>query len=144
MSAKKIDLAWIPVQDFKKAIKFYTEVVGLQIAEINEEWHWAELEGKEGGIRLGIGQYQSEQCPVKPGHNAVLSFTVKNVETARKEMEQKGVTLVGDIEEIPGHVKMQLIKDSEGNFIHLVEKLPAHASHGHGHSHEHGGCCGGH
>jgi predicted enzyme related to lactoylglutathione lyase len=146
MSAKQMGLAWIPVQDFKKAIKFYTEVVGLKLVESNEEWGWAELEGKDGGIRLGIGQYREEESPVKPGHNAVLTFTVQNVDAASKEMEKKGATLVGEVCEVPGHVRMQMIKDSEGNFIHIVEHLPASepAGHSHHHKHEKGGCCGGH
>ncbi len=139
MSAKSLDLVWISVNDFKKAIKFYTEVVGLKLLECNEEWGWAELEGKNGGIKLGIGQHRPQPGAIEPGQNAVMTFTVENIDHAVKNFRQKGATLVGEIEEVPGHVKMQMVKDVDGNCFHLVEtldqKMPEHVHH---HS---GGCC---
>lgn len=150
MSGKRLDLAWISVKDFKKAIKFYTEVVGLKIAEINEEWCWAELIGEKDGFRLGIGGEcqpgEEENCPVKPGQNAVITITVPNLEIEMNELQKKGVRFVGKIQEVPGHVKMQLVQDIDGNYLHFVEKLPTHAHthHRHEHHHEHGGCCKGH
>src|SRR5436853_363159 len=97
MHAKSIGLAWIVVKDFKKAVKFYTEVVGLKVAEMNEEWGWAELEGREGeGMRLGIAQQREKgQDPVAPGQNAVVTFTVDDLEKAVKHLQKQGSTLVG-------------------------------------------------
>lgn len=143
MRAKTMGLAWITVNDFKKAIQFYTEVVGLKLVEMHEEWGWAELEGHEGGARLGIAQHQPDGCPhpVQPGQNAVLSFTVDNVDQARKDLEKKGATLIGPIEEVPGHVKMQLVRDVDGNYLNVVECLEMETHHKEHHS---GGCCGGH
>lgn len=139
MSAKSLDLVWISVNDFKKAIKFYTEVVGLKLLECNEEWGWAELEGQNGGIKLGIGQYRPKQDAVEPGQNAVMTFTVENIDQAVKDLRQKGATLIGEIEEVPGHVKMQMVKDVDGNYFHLVEILDQEMpEHVHQHS---GGCC---
>ena len=46
--SKSIDLVWITVSDFSRAVKFYTEVVGLQLLEKNDEWGWAELRGENG------------------------------------------------------------------------------------------------
>lgn len=148
MKVKTMGLAWIPVNDFKKAVRFYTEVIGLKILEINEEWGWAELAGHEGGSRIGISQYQKETsengaCPVKPGQNAILSFDVANLEQAISELQTKQIKLIGAIEVIPNHVKMQLVEDLDGNVFHLVEMLPAE-NHGHSKDGHHGGCCGGH
>lgn len=139
MSAKSLDLVWIPVKDFKKAIKFYTEVVGLKLLECNEEWGWAELEGKNGGIRLGIGQHRPQEDTVAPGQNAVMTFTVANIENAVKDLRQKGATLVGEVQEVPGNVKLQMVKDVDGNHFHLAESICEETpkeSH-----HHHGGCC---
>lgn len=143
MRAKTMGLAWITVNDFKKAIQFYTEVVGLKLLEINEEWGWAELEGHEGGARLGIAQHQPSGCqnPVQAGQNAVLSFTVDDVDQARKDLEKQGATLIGPVEEVPGHVKMQLLRDTEGNYLNVVQVLEMETHHKEHHS---GGCCGGH
>lgn len=125
MSAKSIELAWIVVKDFKAAVKFYTEVVGLKLVEMNEEWGWAELAGHDGeGMKLGIAQ-QNPKCdePVQPGHNAVLTFTVDNLEKENKNLLKQGIKLIGPIQEVPGHVKLQTVRDTEGNYFQLVEKI---------------------
>ena len=41
MRTNSIDLVWIVVKDFKNAVKFYTEVAGLKVVEMKEEWGWA-------------------------------------------------------------------------------------------------------
>lgn len=127
MKAKSIGLVWIVVKDLKAAVKFYTDVAGLKIAEMCEEWGWAELEGHDGdGIRLGIAQ-QSPQGhePIQPGQNAVLTITVDNIEKANKHLQQKGAKLIGPIEEVPGHVKLQTVRDTEGNHFQIVQKIEA-------------------
>mgnify|MGYP001614220653 CR=1 FL=1 len=121
MEIPSIGLVWIVVDDFKAAVKFYTEVVGLKLMESSEEWNWAELEGKN-GMRLGIGKCH-EKCDVKPGDNAILTVTVDSLDKKKAEMIQKGAVCVGDVQEVPGHVRMQMIKDLDGNQFQIVQKL---------------------
>ncbi len=121
MSVKSIDLAWIVVKDFKKALKFYTEVVGLQLKELNEQHGWAELQGED-GARLGIGQCHAMN-PIQPGQNAVVTFTVEDLEKAKAEMVKKGTICVGDVLEVPGQVKMQSMQDLDGNQFQIVQTL---------------------
>jgi predicted enzyme related to lactoylglutathione lyase len=116
-----MELAWIVVDDFKKAVKFYSEVVGLQLLEVNEECGWAELQGKS-GARLGVAK-RSDNTEIMPGQNAIVTFTVDNIETASAEMVKKGAVLVGEVREVPGHVRMQLIKDLDGNQLQLAQML---------------------
>jgi predicted enzyme related to lactoylglutathione lyase len=132
MKAKSIGLSWIVVKDFKKAVKFYTEVAGLKLVEMNEEWGWAELEGHdEGGMRLGIAGQAVEQdqdgkdcqCPLEPGQNAAVTFTVDNLEKAVQHLEKQGAALAGKIQVVPGHVKLQSVRDIEGNLFQLVEVI---------------------
>ncbi len=122
MNVKKIDMTWIVVKDVKAAVKFYTEVVGLKLMEFHEEYGWAELQGHEGGSRLGIAQESAEE-QVKAGQNAVVTFTVGNLEQAKAEMVKKGAKCEGDIIEIPGHVKMQTVIDRDGNRFQVCESL---------------------
>jgi predicted enzyme related to lactoylglutathione lyase len=125
MRTKSIELAWIVVKDFKKAVQFYTEVVGLRLTEMNEEWGWAELEGHDGeGMKLGIAQQcVKEEDPIQPGQNAVLTFTVDDLEKESQNLLKLGVKLIGPINEVPGHVKLQTVRDTEGNYFQLVEKI---------------------
>lgn len=129
MRTQSIDLVWIVVNDFKSALKFYTEVAGLKLMEKNEEWGWAELEGHNGtGMRLGIAQNRPKnQDPIQPGQNGVFTLTVENVDQANRDLVKQGANLIGEVIEIPGHVKMQTVKDTEGNVFQIVEVLHAEA-----------------
>ena len=90
MQVKEIGLSWIVVKDIKAAVDYYTNVVGLKLMEFNEQYGWAELEGYEGGSRLGIAQ-ENPQEKVLAGQNAVVTFTVGNLDLAKAEMVKKGV-----------------------------------------------------
>jgi len=119
---KAIQMSWIVVKDLKSAIKFYENVVGLKLTQYSEEYHWAEMSGMEGGSLLGIAQINDEE-DVKPGQNAVVTFTVENLDAAKADMAKKGTSFIGDIIEVPGHVRMQTFKDKDGNRFQIVEML---------------------
>jgi predicted enzyme related to lactoylglutathione lyase len=120
MTVQSMDLAWIVVDDLKAAVKFYTEVVGLQLMQSNEEFGWAELQGKN-GARLGIGKCH-EMNPILAGQNAIVTFTVEDLDQTKAEMIRKGAVCIGDVQEVPGHVRMQLVKDLDGNQFQMVQK----------------------
>lgn len=117
----KIELAWITVSDLDKAIEFYTQCMGFEVLERSEEFGWAELKGKAGAL-LGLA-LANPFNPIKSGSNAVVTITVQNIEMARNEMESKGTKMVGDIMEVPNHVKLQMFSDADGNLLQLVEHL---------------------
>jgi predicted enzyme related to lactoylglutathione lyase len=133
MNLASINLAWIVVNDLKKAIEFYTGTVGLKLMEHHEEYGWAELEGHNGGARLGVAQKclkgEKGEDDVQPGQNAVVTFTVKSLEKAIAEMKEKGATLIGEVQVVPGHVKLQMAQDSDGNRFQLVELIQHSCAH---------------
>lgn len=122
MSVKSMDMTWIVVADLKKAVQYYGDVIGLQLNQYSEQFGWAELSGKEGGAQLGLAQ-NSAHCPIKPGDNSVFTLTVDNIAEQKKRLAAKGVSFLGDIIEVPGHVKLLLCKDVDGNKFQLVENL---------------------
>jgi predicted enzyme related to lactoylglutathione lyase len=119
---QSIELAWIVVNDINKALKFYTEIVGLKLLEHNKEFGWAELSGHLSGARLGIAQ-KSEMEVIQPGQNAVVTLTVDDLEATRADLEGKGVKMIGETQEIPGMVKLQMISDEDGNQTQLIQML---------------------
>jgi len=121
MKAEGIHLSWIVVKDVEKALKFYTEIVGLELLEFNKEFGWAELKGKN-GCTLGIAQENLEHNEMA-GKNAVVSITVADLAKAIDHFKKKGVKLIGDVLEIPNHVKMQTFQDVDGNTFQIVECL---------------------
>jgi predicted enzyme related to lactoylglutathione lyase len=120
---KGIQLAWITVKNIEKAIEFYTKVVGLTLKEYHKDFRWAELTGPDGAI-LGIGEdNEKNESPVKAGGNAVVCVTVQDLDKAQAHFIKEGATLLGGIEEIPGHVRMQTFQDKDGNTMQLVQTL---------------------
>lgn len=128
MKVQEIGLSWIVVKDIKAAVKYYTDVVGLKLMEFNEQFGWAELEGYEGGSRLGIAQ-ENPQENVRAGQNAVVTFTVTDINKAKAEMVKKGAQCIGEIVEVPGHVKMQTLSDKDGNCFQICELVHHHCAH---------------
>ncbi len=122
MKTKSCELSWIVVSDFAKAKKFYSEVLGLKTVCSEDEWGWAELEGHNGGSRIGLTK-DNQHSPIRPGQNAVITLVVDNLEKAIDELKSKKVKLLGEIQEVPGHVKLQLLADDDGNYLQLVEKI---------------------
>lgn len=120
MSIKRSDLAWIVVSDFEKAVKYYTEVLGLKLLEQSPEYGWAELGAPDGGSRLGICQ-ENDEDGMKAGQNAVMTFTVDNLEKSKAALAKKGMKFVGNVIEVPNVVKMQTCSDPDGNMFQLCE-----------------------
>lgn len=115
----RIGLVWVAVADLDKSIKFYTDVVGLKLEEHNEMFGWAELTGED-GARLGLAKTDD---PLPPGSNAVVTLTVDDIEKSKAEMSSNGAKMIGDIMEVPGHVKLQLFTDADGNHFQLAELI---------------------
>lgn len=126
MAVKGMHLAWIVVSDLKKAKKFFTESIGLKLGECHEENNWLELSGED-GYKLGVGT-ASPHNPIGKGQNAIVTITVEDMTKSRSQLSKKGVKLIGDVMEIPGHVKLQLFEDPDGNKFQLVEELSNYSS----------------
>lgn len=122
MGAKSAELAWVVVQDLEKAKKFFTEALDFVVTTESEQWGWIELKGKEGGMTIGLAK-DDAHSPIARGSNAIITLTVDDIEKERKSLATKGVKLLGDIMEVPGHVKMQLFTDADGNHFQLVQLL---------------------
>lgn len=121
MTAVGIQLGWIVVKDLKTAIDFYTKIVGLTLQEQDPKYGWAELSGPQ-GARLGLAQ-ENPHMDQKAGANAIMTVTVSDLEEARLHFLKRGAKLMGDVVEVPGHVKMQTFADPDGNVLQIVETL---------------------
>ncbi len=122
MNNQGMYLSWIVVKDIQAAIAFYTKTLGLQLQVFEEKFGWAELAGSEGGAVLGIAQ-ENDFDKMPAGQNAIVTMSVPDLVKAREELVQKGAKLVGEIMEVPGHVKLQMVVDLDGNHIQIVQKL---------------------
>lgn len=128
MAIKRIDLSWIVISDFNKSKNFFENTLGLELNEIHEQFGWAEFKGAQGGCLLGIAKNNEEssikdevQCKLKPGANAVVTFTVDNMDETLLELKKKGVSFIGDMIQIPNGPRMIYFSDPDGNLFQLTE-----------------------
>lgn len=124
-SIKKSELSYVAVSDWEKARHFFINILGLKVFSSDENYNWMELSGSdEGGAMLGVSLYTEKYpSPIQPGQNAIVTFNVKDIARTKSEFESKGVKFIGAIIEIPGHVKLALFEDPDGNKFQLVEVI---------------------
>lgn len=124
MKIKKIGLAWIATSDIAKAKDFFANILELEVSADSQEHGWLEFKAKGDSFLLGVGEVkeESENSPVMPGYNAVVTFTVDDIDATKKELEAKKVDIY-DIVEVPGHVKMAFMQDNDGNIFQVVQMI---------------------
>lgn len=112
--------AGLSVSDIEESMKWYREVLGFELLYYIEELGWCELKSPVAKVNVGLSQV--EKMPLQGG-NAVLTWGVKDIETAREELEKKGVTFDGDIRTISEMVKLATFYDIDGNCLMLYQDL---------------------
>jgi catechol 2,3-dioxygenase-like lactoylglutathione lyase family enzyme len=118
----KLELVYIPVSDVDRAKAFYTEQVGFHEDHdhtVNDEIRFIQLTppGSACSIALGKGLTESE-----PGVVPGIQIVVESVETARRELAQRGVE-VSEIDRLPWGAFVHF-RDPDGNRWSLQE-LPS-------------------
>jgi catechol 2,3-dioxygenase-like lactoylglutathione lyase family enzyme len=112
MQITKLDFVAIPSQDAERARRFYSETLALRADEHSENEFWA------GEQCLGIWEPARFGMDFSPQKNGHLAFHVDDVDGARKELEGKGVTFMGDTLDT-GVCKMAFFSDPDGNDLML-------------------------
>ncbi len=121
---KASNLSWIVVKDIKEAKKFFIDQVGLKELSSSEEFGWVELGGQEdGGSIIGLAEENPAMDDLKAGTNAIITLSVDDLDKSVQHFQDQGIKLVGEVVEVPGHVKMQLFSDLDGNLFQLVQSL---------------------
>ena len=103
------------VSDMDKAIKFYTEVLGLPL-KVRFENHWAEVDA--GPITIGL--HPAEGKPKKGG--GTISLNVKDIEGFVNEIKSKGAK-VGKIQS-PERGRFVMISDPDRTVIDNASLTP--------------------
>jgi predicted enzyme related to lactoylglutathione lyase len=112
-------LATIDVNDFKKALAWYKDVLGFEPTYAVDEMGWAELRTSVEGFTLGV--QTDPQASHEPG--SVVTFSVTDVEAARSQIASHGGTLDGEVDVIPGMVKLARWRDPDGNHFMFAQNI---------------------
>ena len=105
------------VSDMDRAVRFYTEALGLSVA-LRHGDDWAQVEAPG----LSIGLHPVGEGMAKPSVVGSLSigFTVEQLETAMGTLKQRGVEFAPQIRD-DGPVRLAFFADPDGTPLYLCE-----------------------
>ena len=109
------------VTDIKRSIEWYSRVMGMTLMYHAEEIAWCELTTSVGKVSLGLGQVEA----MKQGGGATLVWGVEDIDDAKAHLDVHGVEQDGEIEHIPGLVKLLSFRDPDGNDLKFSQSLAA-------------------
>jgi predicted enzyme related to lactoylglutathione lyase len=114
MKINEIAFVCYPVDDVKRARKFYEGVLGLTPGKVSEGEGYAFIEYYMGAHTLAIGHGAPNFKTGKTG--ATVALEVADFDTAIKELKESKVAFLMDCHD-SSVCKMALIADPEGNQI---------------------------
>jgi predicted enzyme related to lactoylglutathione lyase len=118
------DFAYIPTQDFDRAVKFYGET--LELPELKRYGSMPGVEFETGNLTLAVLEVSAFGMEFNPNHNGI-ALQVEDVEAARALLESRGVEFVADTMD-SGVCHMAFFKDPDGNALLLHKRYaPADA-----------------
>jgi len=112
----EMSVAWYEVDDFAKAKRFYGDTLGLQ--KVLEMDDWVEFSHAKNAPSIGLFRVDKlTRC------GATVVLRVDNLDKTRATLLSQGVEFEGDVEEIPGMVRLATFKDPAGNRLQLCQVL---------------------
>jgi catechol 2,3-dioxygenase-like lactoylglutathione lyase family enzyme len=109
-----IDHVYYWTRDMDRAVAFYEEVLGLELAHRAGEG-WAEF--RAGPVRLALHATREAELPP----SGTVVFKVVDLDEARSALGQRGVVFDGHEAEVPGVGRFATFHDPDGNPVQLIE-----------------------
>ncbi len=110
------------VSDMDRAIEFYTETLGLEMAYRGGP-SWAVVQAPDG---TSVGLHDAMGGSTGEKGSTTLGFRVDGeLEDVVEELASRGVEFVGDVTEDTA-VPLAYFQDPDGNEMYLVEQRGAH------------------
>lgn len=114
MIVERADFVSVPVTDLKRSTSFYRDTLGL---EQTGEGAWPEFRLGENAFLYLVDPRNIRQ-EFRGPHTAPIALRVPDVEEARRELEEKGVTFHGETFDT-GVCHMAHFTDPDGNVLML-------------------------
>lgn len=108
----------VNVSDLERSIAWYRDVLGFELEYKLDEYGWCEVFASVPGVTLGLGQAEEPQVG-----GITPTFSVKDIDAARKHLESHDVPFDGETREIEGMVKLATFYDPDGNSFMLAQNL---------------------
>ena len=111
----KIGFISYTVANLQQSIKFYQNLLGLELLLKDDRWAEFNISGQRFAIHEKTnGAIMHDQCP------AIVYFEANPIETIVKNLQVKGVKFRGEIE-VYSYGKLILFSDPDNNSLGLYE-----------------------
>ena len=106
------------VTDLGKSIDWYSELLGFTLLYRVDDIGWAELSTPVAKVNLGLSQVEQVQ------HGGVTpTFGTDDIETAKAELDNRGIRQDGPIQEIPNLVRLLTFFDLDDNAMMFYQEI---------------------
>jgi predicted enzyme related to lactoylglutathione lyase len=109
----------LSVTDMDRSIAWYEKILGFKLMYRADDIGWCEM--STGVERVSVGLSQVEEAGGKGG--ATLTFGVKDIVAAKKSLDSHAVRQDGDIQDIPGMVRLISFYDPDNNALMLYQDM---------------------
>jgi predicted enzyme related to lactoylglutathione lyase len=116
MSLGRIDHVYYWTVDMERAVKFYQEVLGLELLR-RDGSNWAMFDA--GPVRLAL-HGAIEGRPIETG-GATAVFAVDDLDASRAALEERGVEFDEHVGEVEGYARFATLRDPDGNRVQIIE-----------------------
>ncbi|HJR48646.1 MAG TPA: VOC family protein [Nitrososphaeraceae archaeon] len=124
---RRISAIILLVQDMKKSIDFYSNVLGMEKKQESEDWVEFLKQGTVIALhpvkkKVSTNEDQNNRRTKRSG-NALIGFNVSDLESVCNELKTKQVKFHKNLKN-ESFGKHAIIEDPEGNLISLAEMAP--------------------
>lgn len=108
----------MPVSDLDTSIDWYRKVLGFELAYRMDDIGWCEVVSPVANVNVGLSVVEKPN----PG-GATPTFGVKDINAARKVLEDNGVRIDGDVVTIENMVSLLTFYDADDNALMFFQML---------------------
>ncbi|MBM4383539.1 MAG: VOC family protein [Deltaproteobacteria bacterium] len=108
------------VRDFDRAVSFYTDALGMKLAQRSDEFGWAELATGDAKLALERVAPSDAEGEALVGRFVGVSLAVADVEATYARLRERGVAFEAPPEHMPWGGVLAHFRDPDGNVLTLV------------------------